>query len=122
MEMFGWYHIRDFYNINHPEIVEAGRAVEKLTKEHSLVIAPYEGDTAFLYQTHRAGWPIVEGSIDDLIGKGAHYYTSVKFDDLTNQLISEATSPDETKRKYKLIEQTEKYVIIQLVSDKDLPR
>jgi hypothetical protein len=121
-EMFGWYHIRDLYNINHPEIVEAGSVVERKTSDKTLVIAPYNGDTAFLYQTRRAGWPIIEGDIEELIKKGAHYYVSVSFDDLTNQLINEANLPDETKRKYKIIDQTSKYVIIQLVSDKELPK
>jgi hypothetical protein len=96
--------------------------VERKTSDKTLVIAPYNGDTAFLYQTRRAGWPIIEGDIEELIKKGAHYYVSVSFDDLTNQLINEANLPDETKRKYKIIDQTSKYVIIQLVSDKELPK
>jgi hypothetical protein len=122
MEMFGWYHIRDLYNINHPEIVEAGGAVERLTIDKELVIAPYGGDTAFLYQTRRAGWPIVQGTIDELIQKGAHIYVSVNYDDLTKQLIRDAINPDISKQKYKLLEMTDKYVIIQLVPDSKLPK
>ncbi len=122
MEMFGWYHIRDLYNINHPEIVEAGRAVENKTPEKSLVVAPYNGDTAFLYQTHRSGWPIIEENIDRMIGKGAQFYVSVNFDDLTNQLIKETTEEKLEKRRFKLIEKTSKYVLIQLVADNKLPR
>lgn len=118
--MFGWYHIRDFYNINHPEIVEAGRAVERLTSDKALVIAPYNGDTAFLYQTRRAGWPVMQESVDKMIQMGAQYFVSVNFDDLTNQLIKEATIPDESIRKYKIINQTDKYVTIQLVPDNKL--
>ncbi len=117
MEMFGWYYVRDLYNINHPEIVEAGVAVEKNTSDKALVIAPYFGDTAFLYQTHRAGWPIMQESVEKMINKGADYYVSVTFDKLTNELIVDATNPDLKKRKYKIIEQTPKYVIIQLVPD-----
>lgn len=116
-EMFGWYYVRDFYNINHPEIVEAGFAVEKNTSDKALVIAPYFGDTAFLYQTRRAGWPIMQESVDKMIDKGADYYVSVTFDTLTNELIADATNPDPKKRKFKIIEQTPKYVIIQLVPD-----
>ncbi|OGG04349.1 hypothetical protein A2W14_07105 [Candidatus Gottesmanbacteria bacterium RBG_16_37_8] len=122
MEMFGWYYIRDFYNINHPEIVEAGQAVELKTPRNALVIAPYNGDTAFLYQTRRSGWPVMEKSIEDMIKMGAHYYVSVNFDDLTKKLYSEATVEDPEKRKYKLIEATAKYVVIQLVPDNKLPR
>ena len=87
MEMFGWYHIRDFYNINHPEIVEAGRAVENKTNDRSLVIAPYNGDTAFLYQTKRRGWPVVELPINELIDEGAQYYVSVNYDEQTKKFI-----------------------------------
>ncbi len=120
--MFGWYNVRDYYNINHPEIVEAGRAVERKTKDNVLVIAPYNGDTAFLYQTRRAGWPIMQEPVDKMISMGADYFVSVNFDDLTKQLVKEATHPDEKMRKYKLIELTDKYVIIQLVPDSKLPR
>jgi len=122
MEMFGWYHIRDYYNINHPEIVEAGNAVERKTHDKALVIAPYNGDTAFLYQTKRAGWPVIEKSIDDMIKMGADYYVSVNYDDLTKDLLSQTLTKDPQKQKYKLIEMTDKYVIIQLVPDKDLPK
>lgn len=121
MEMFGWYYIRDLYNINHPEIVKAGHAVELKTRNNSLVIAPYNGDTAFLYQTRRAGWPLMEKSIDDMIKMGAHYYVSVNFDDLTKQLIISARQVDPEKRKYKLIDLTSNYALIQLVPDNKLP-
>jgi len=60
MFAFGWYQIRDYFNINHPEIVEAGREVASVAPRKALVIAPYDGDTAFLYQTDRAGWPLME--------------------------------------------------------------
>ncbi|MBI3379899.1 O-antigen ligase family protein [Candidatus Gottesmanbacteria bacterium] len=120
--MFGWYYIRDYYNINHPEIVEAGRAVETKTKNNTLVIAPYNGDTAFLYQANRAGWPIMQEPIDKMISMGADYYVSVTFDDLTKKLIADSLNPDLQKRKYKLVDLTDKYAIIQLVSDNKLPK
>src|SRR3989344_228134 len=122
MEMFGWYFIRDFYNINHPEIVEAGRAVELKTPGNSLVIAPYNGDTAFLFQTQRAGWPVMEKSVEEMIGMGAHFYVSVNFDGLTDRLFQDSIAMDPVKRKYKLIEKTDKFVLIQLVPDRKLPK
>ena len=122
MEMFGWYYIRDFYNINHPEIVLAGHAVELKTPDNSLVVAPYGGDTAFLYQTRRAGWPIMEKSIAGMIEMGAHFYVSVLFDDTTKELMRDAVNPDLSKRLYKLIELDSKYVVIQLVPDNKLPK
>ncbi len=121
-EMFGWYNIRDLYNINHPEIVQAGNFVETHTHDHALVIAPYNGDTAFLYQTKRAGWPIMQDTIDNMIKKGAQYYVSVNFDETTKQLISEAMVKDEAKRRFKIIELNNQFVLIQLVPDRLLSK
>lgn len=121
--MFGWYHIRDFYNINHREIVEAGAALDRIAPSEALVIAPYNGDTAFLYQTGRAGWPIMQRSVEDMIKMGAHYYVSVDADQLTKELYRDATIEDPLLRKYKLVsEKDSPFVIIQLVPDNKLPR
>ena len=91
------------------------------------MIAPYDGDTAFLYQTNRQGWPIVEKNIDYLISRGADYYVSVKYDDLTNSLIADSwpkgvEMPPKVIKKYKLIERNDKFVIVQLVPDNRLPK
>ena len=45
---FGWYFVRDYFNINNPSIVVAGEAVDKLTPKDAKVIANYNGDTSFL--------------------------------------------------------------------------
>lgn len=131
MLAFGWYFVKDYYNINHPEIVEAGSALWNIANgrhQKALVIAPYNGDTAFLYQTNLRGWPIIEGSIDKMIQMGADYYVSVDFDDTTNQLLAKAWPADKPKPPhtpdiwpYKLLAYTDKYTIIQLVPDKNLP-
>jgi 4-amino-4-deoxy-L-arabinose transferase-like glycosyltransferase len=92
------------FNVNHWEIVKAGQAVDRLVEKDALVIAPYNGDTAFLYQTKRRGWPVVDRSLDQLIEKGAKYFVSVNFDDLTNKVIQE----------YEVVEKTDEYVIIKL--------
>ncbi len=126
MLMFGWYQARDFFNINHPEIVEAGQEFERRVSNTKVrVIAPYGGDSAFLYQTGRRGWPLVEGTVDDMIKKGAHYFVSVTFDQLTNEIISIALDIEQGKdtlHSYKIIDLTDKFVIIQLVPDKMLPQ
>lgn len=59
MFFMSFYKIKDYYQINHPEIIEAGKAVEELTPKDARVIAPYNGDTAFLYQTHRFGYRLL---------------------------------------------------------------
>lgn len=98
---FGWYHIRGYYNINRPEIVAAGQAIDRLAPKEAKVIAPYGGDTAFLYQTNRQGWPVVTESIDNLIKKGAAYYAS---------LDKGAVEPEVLERA-EIIEETEVYTI-----------
>jgi 4-amino-4-deoxy-L-arabinose transferase-like glycosyltransferase len=53
MLITGWYQIKGNYIINHYEIIEAGEAVDRITPKDAIVVAPYNGDTAFLYQTKR---------------------------------------------------------------------
>lgn len=100
---FSWFQVRDYFNINHPEIVEAGLAADKILPADARVVAPYGGDTAFLFQTNRLGWPL-GGAIDDKISKGATHYISVNFDEETNELIQEC----------QVMLKTDRYVIIDL--------
>ena len=81
----------------------AGQAVDKLTPADAKVIAPYQGDTAFLFQTNRTGWPI-GGRIDDKIKMGATYYITTTDDDEAKQL----------EAKYTVVEKTSQYVLIRL--------
>lgn len=107
---FSAYQIKEFYKINHPEIILAGQAVKRLTPEDALVIAPYNGDTAFLYQTDRKGWPIATLPIEKMVKRlGAQYYVSVNFDQQTKEVMD----------KYKVIERTEKYVVVKLDEKKE---
>jgi hypothetical protein len=97
MFAFSWYEVMGFFNINNPAIVEAGRAVDELTEADALIIAPYGGDTAFLYQTNRRGWPI-GGAIEEKIANGADYYVTTSLDDEARILMSKyitVTSNDE---------------------------
>lgn len=100
---FAWYHVKDFFGIQNWAIVRAGQAVDRLAPENALVIAPYFGDTAFLFQTNRRGWPIGY-DIPEKIQKGAQYYVSTAMDDEANQL----------KNTYVVLEQTDEYIVIDL--------
>jgi hypothetical protein len=100
-----WVNIKEFYKINRPEIIEAGRAMDRLAEKDALVIAPYNGDTAFLYQTKRSGWPVVDRPIDELIDKGAKYFVSV---DLGHYQTVEF------QKEFKTVEKTDKYIILDL--------
>lgn len=100
------FQIKEFYKINHPEIILAGAAVQRLTPEDAKIIAPYNGDTAFLYQTDRRGWPIATLPITEMIERrGAEYYVSVNLQD---------TQTKEVMTNYKVIEQKDGYVVVKL--------
>jgi hypothetical protein len=110
MTGFSWYTVRTYYWINRPEIVEAGKAADKLLPAGAKVIAPYNGDTTFLYQTGRQGWPI-GFDIDKKISQGAAYYVTV----------SPSDSDFETKElaeKYTVLVRNDRFAIIDLTRKK----
>ena len=105
MLISGWFQAKEYYNVNHPEIIEAGKAIDKIAPKDALILVPYNGDTAFLYQTGRSGWPAVDSSIEEIKEKGADYYLSINFNDKdTIQAMNE----------FKVIEKTSTYVIVDL--------
>ncbi len=105
MLITGWYQIRGNYVINHYEILEAGEAADRLLPEDAIVVAPYNGDTAFLYQTKRRGWPVVDNSIDNIIKQGADYYVSVDLN---------STDTLNFEKRFETIEKTNNYIILNL--------
>lgn len=104
MISLSWYDIKGYYQVNNWPIVRAGQAVDQLVPENSLVIAPYNGDTAFLYQTNRSGWPLGY-DIDDKIKKGATHYVSVVYDDEARGL----------EKKYVVLEKNKEFIVIDLL-------
>lgn len=106
MFAFSWYTLRTYFWINHPEIVEAGKAADALLPKNAKVIASYNGDTTFLYQINRPGWPL-GFDIDKKIEMGATHYVT----------ISPTDSDLETKelaRKYTVLVRNDRYAIIDL--------
>lgn len=104
--MFSWYHIRGFYWINHPEIIEVGNIANELLPKNAKVIAPYNGDTTFLYFTKRTGWPL-GFDIPQKIALGATHYVTISATDADLET-------KELSEKYTVIRRTEKYAIIDL--------
>ena len=93
----------------HWEIIKAGSRVDQITPKDAIVVAPYNGDTAFLYQTNRQGFSYIPFPIKDLIDRyNATYYVSVNYDEQTNAIMS----------KYTVIEKTPEFVIVKLVEPK----
>jgi 4-amino-4-deoxy-L-arabinose transferase-like glycosyltransferase len=102
--LFSFFEVRGYYQINNQAIIEAGQRADIILPKDAKVVAPYGGDTTFLYQTNRPGWPVMTGSIDDMIKLGATHYVSVNFDEDTKRVMA----------KYPILEKTERYVIVEL--------
>lgn len=104
---FAWQEVSGYFNVNHQEYIVAGQALDKLVDPQALVIAPAMGDTQFLFQTNRRGWPI-GFEIEDKINKGASIYVSSSYD-------WEAKALEE---KYQVLAKNENYIIIDLKANK----
>jgi hypothetical protein len=102
---FRWYVVRDYFNINNPSIISAGKAVDRLTPKDAKVIANYEGDTTFLYQTKRSGWASYTRDIvkmrDEL---GAEYLA------IANPVESDMKFANE----FSVVERKKEYIIFDL--------
>ncbi|MDE2025644.1 MAG: hypothetical protein KGJ07_04075, partial [Patescibacteria group bacterium] len=100
----GWIQVKDYFNINNPSIVVAGQAVNRLTPKDAIVIAPYNGDSSFLYQTNRQGWASFDYDLPKLISLGAEYLVLVN---PTQQDLSFG-------KTYKAVSNTKQYVLYDL--------
>ncbi len=101
---FAWQQIKDYFNINNPSIIAAGAAVDKLTPKNAKVIANYNGDTSFLYQTKRNGWASFEKGLPEMIQMGASYLI----------LVNPTQVDLGLGQTYKIIAKTNQYVIFDL--------
>ena len=66
------------------------------------------GDTAFLFQTNRRGWPI-GSAIEEKIAQGATIYVSINDDDERRALAEQ----------YATLEVGERYLILDLTKEKE---
>lgn len=104
----GWYEIKGLYQINNGVIVNAGKRADQILPKDAVVMAPYQGDTAFLYQTNRRGLAVAERPISaQLKIFGITHFVSVNFDAKTKWVM----------KKYKIIEETPKYVIVDMTEE-----
>ena len=105
---FSWWQIQGYFNVNHWEYVEAGKAVQRMTPPDAKVIAPAFGDTMFLYQTDRIGWPI-GFEVEQKRALGATHYISTSYDGEAREL----------EQKYFTIHKTPEYILIDLTKPKN---
>lgn len=74
MLSFGWFNVRAFYNIDHPELISAGKIIDSLIPKDAEVVVPTSnGDTTALYFMDRRGWSSFEKPLPQLIRMGADY-------------------------------------------------
>ncbi|HYK07912.1 MAG TPA: glycosyltransferase family 39 protein [Candidatus Eisenbacteria bacterium] len=102
---FGWYSVRDFFNINNPNIVVAGKAVDRVTPKNAKILTFYNGDSTLLYQTNRFGWASLEKPLEDMIKMGADY------------IVIPNPTPNDLNgfgKDYKVVAVTPQYLIINL--------
>lgn len=105
MFLISWDRIKPFYQVNHPELITVGKIVDETLPKDAKIVIPYNGDTAFLYQTKRKGWPAVDDSIDNIIKRGADYYVSI-----------DLGSPDSVNfaKRFETVAKTNQYIILDL--------
>lgn len=101
---FGWHQVRDYFNINNRSIVVAGEAVDRLTPKDAKVIANYTGDTSFLYQTNRKGWPSFQYEMSRMVEIGADYLV----------LVNPTEADLGLGKIYKVVSQTKEYILLDL--------
>lgn len=106
MLAFSWYTIRTYYWINRPDIIDAGREADRILPKDAKVIAPYNGDTTFLYQINRQGWPI-GFDIEKKRQMGATHYVTVSPTD--NDLETR-----DLANQYTVLVRNDKFAIIDL--------
>jgi len=106
---FSWYTIRTYYWYR-TDIVEAGKVADAMMPKDAKVITAFAGDTTFLYQTGRIGWP-QNFDIDKKIAMGATYY-------LTVSSLDTDMEAKELSEKYTVLAHTDAYTIIDLTKQK----
>ncbi len=102
MFAFGWFEVRDYFNINNPAIIEAGQTADRILPKNALVITPYQNDSSFLYQTNRYGWTTGGGQIPWEVKNGAQYLISVNLDTATHYWMKHCT----------IVTQNPKFIIV----------
>ena len=100
-----WFYVRDFFNINNEAVVIAGVKADEVLPKNARVIAPYGGDTTFLYYINRQGWPALVDTPENLKRLGATHMV----------LVNPTTQDFEGFGKmYTIVSSSDTYLILQL--------
>ena len=101
---FSGQRVKEYFNINNPSMIAAGKAIDKLTPKDALIVANYVGDSSFLYQMNRQGWASLQDPLPILIKKGADYLV----------LLDPGPKGVGFSKEYKAIASTPQYIIFDL--------
>lgn len=107
---FGFKSVSEFYKINNPPIIEAGKRADQILPKEAVVVAPYNGDSAFLYQINRSGWAVAVLPLKEMVADfGVTHYISVNKDDKTNWV----------KRHFDIVWEEDRFLIADLTRLKE---
>jgi hypothetical protein len=102
---FSWYFVRDYFNINNNSIIIAGQQIDKIIPKDARIIANYNGDTSFLYQTKRKGWASFEKGLPEMVQMGASYLA----------LVNPTDKDLGIGKEYKIVVVTKDFVLFDLL-------
>ena len=90
---FSWNRVKTYYVINNWSIIKAGEYANKNLPKESVIIAPYNGDTAFLFQTHRSGYPTEVYNLETIKSLNSQpiYFVSINNDQYRQFLAKQST-------------------------------
>ncbi|MGD9129051.1 MAG: glycosyltransferase family 39 protein [Candidatus Woesebacteria bacterium] len=103
---FAWREVKGYYNVNHWEYYRTGLVADEILPKDAKVIAHAMGDTQFLFQTNRRGWPI-GFDIEEKIKMGANYYLTTSYDGEAQEL----------EKQYLTVSKTKEYLILDLTQE-----
>lgn len=101
---FSWKIVEGYFWINNPVMVKVGKELDNSLPKEALVVAPYMGDTSFLYQINRKGWPSFQDGLSKMVEKGADYLV----------LLNPTAEDIKIKEEYTIVKQTKEYILFDL--------
>lgn len=102
-----WTQISGLYQINNFAIVTTGKAADRILPKDAVVVAPFQGDTALLYQINRNGFSSIDSTVEQMMKNyNVTSYVSTANDAKTAWLAN----------KYTVLDKTSEYIIIDLTT------
>ncbi len=104
---FSWYNIKGYYQINNSQMIQVAEQLRTLIPSNSILIAPYNGDTAYLYHAGFDGYPIEIYNFPQIIASHPGlpiYLASLSKDNYTHIM----------QKQFKTIKETDQLVLLDI--------